>query len=90
MKKLLTAFISILVLTGLATQASDLVIESKNQTYNEAENKIKFNGNVKVSVDDLKALMDFEWIVDNPQYKFKYHKRPKLRHRNFLRQTLCF
>ena len=23
-----------------------------------------------VSVDDLKALMDFEWIVDNPQYKF--------------------
>ena len=56
MKKLLTAFISILVLTGLATQASDLVIESKNQTYNEAENKIKFNGNVKVSVDDLKVV----------------------------------
>ena len=23
-----------------------------------------------VSVDDLNALMDFEWIVDNPQYKF--------------------
>ena len=58
MKKLLTAFISILVLTGLATQASDLVIESKNQTYNEAENKIKFNGNVKVSVDDLKVVGD--------------------------------
>lgn len=58
MKKFLTTFLSILVLTGLAVQASDLIIESKNQSFNEADNKIKFNGNVKVTVDDLKVVGD--------------------------------
>lgn len=82
MKKLLTAFISILVLTGLATQASDLVIESKNQTYNEAENKIKFNGNVKVSVDDLKVVGD--------KADVSITKDQNLDTATFLRQTLCF
>ncbi|MBD5402156.1 hypothetical protein HDR58_05080 [bacterium] len=56
MKRILTAFISVLLLSGIAVQASDLIIESKNQTFNEADNKIKFNGNVKVSVDDLKVV----------------------------------
>ena len=52
MKKLiLTIIISVFVL-GIAVQASDLVIESKTQSYNEQENKLKFDGNVKVSVDD--------------------------------------
>ena len=45
MKKIFAVLVSILVLTGIAVQASDLIIESKNQTYNEADNKIKFNGN---------------------------------------------
>ncbi len=58
MKKLLLGFVSLLLLTGIAVQASDLIIESKNQTYNEADNKIKFNGNVKVTVDDLKVVGD--------------------------------
>lgn len=58
MKRFLTIFLSILVLTGLAVQASDLIIESKNQSFNEADNKIKFNGNVKVTVDDLKVVGD--------------------------------
>lgn len=58
MKKILTICVSILLLTGLAVQASDLIIESKNQTFNESENKIKFNGDVKVSVDDLKVVGD--------------------------------
>ncbi len=58
MKRFLTTFLSILVLTGLAVQASDLIIESKNQSFNEADNKIKFNGNVKVTVDDLKVVGD--------------------------------
>lgn len=56
MKKILLVCVSLLLLTGIAVQASDLVIESKSQTFNEADNKIKFNGNVKVSVDDLKVV----------------------------------
>ena len=48
----------LLLITGIAVQASDLVIESKNQTYHEKDNKIKFNGDVKVTVDDLKVVGD--------------------------------
>ena len=43
---------------GLIVQASDLIIESKSQTFSEADNKIKFKGDVKVSVDDLKVVGD--------------------------------
>lgn len=58
MKKFLAVFVSLLVLTGITVQASDLIIESKNQTYHEDDSKIKFNGNVKVTVDDLKVVGD--------------------------------
>ena len=58
MKKILTAIFALLILAGTGVYASDLVIESKNQTYNESNNKIKFNGNVKVSIDDLKVVGD--------------------------------
>lgn len=58
MKKIFAVLVSILVLTGIAVQASDLIIESNNQTYNEADNKIKFNGNVKVTIDDMKVVGD--------------------------------
>lgn len=58
MKKILTALFAILLFAGAGVYASDLVIESKNQTYNESDNKIKFNGNVKVSIDDLKVVGD--------------------------------
>lgn len=58
MKKIiLTAIITFLAF-GLIVQASDLVIESKTQSYNESENKIKFDGDVKVTVDDLKVVGD--------------------------------
>ena len=56
MKKILTAIVSVLLFAGIAVQASDLVIESKTQTFNEADSKIKFNGDVKVTVDDLKVV----------------------------------
>ena len=59
MKKIFAILVSSLLLTGLAVQASDLIIESKNQSYNEADNKIKFNGNVKVTVDDLKERINY-------------------------------
>lgn len=43
---------------GLGVFASDLVIESKTQTFNENENKIKFDGDVKVTIDDMKIVGD--------------------------------
>ena len=91
MKKILTALVAILLLTGVAVQASDLIIESKNQTFNEADNKIKFNGNVKVTVDDLKVVgdsadvnmtqdqkLDTATFYDKP-YAFEIKKNKKLR-----------
>lgn len=58
MKKFITALAIAAFSLGLAVQASDLIIESKSQTYAEKDNKIKFNGNVKVTVDDLKVVGD--------------------------------
>ena len=58
MKKLLLGIVSLILITGIAVNASDLIIESKNQTYHEEDNKIKFNGDVKVTVDDLKVVGD--------------------------------
>lgn len=58
MKKVLLALAIILCTGCLIAQASDLVIESKTQSYNEAENKLKFEGDVKVSVDDMKVVGD--------------------------------
>jgi type 1 fimbria pilin len=47
MKKILIALTSLLVLAGSSVVASDLVIESKTQTFNEGDSKIKFSGDVK-------------------------------------------
>lgn len=58
MKKLLLGIVSLILISGIVVNASDLVIESKTQTYHEDDNKIKFNGNVKVTVDDLKVVGD--------------------------------
>lgn len=58
MKKILTILLSILIIAGVAVEASDLIIESKNQTYNETDSKIKFNGDVKVTIDDMKVIGD--------------------------------
>ncbi len=55
MKRVLVSLICILLLAGAATQAADLVIESKSQTYNEEDSKIKFNGDVKVTVGDVRV-----------------------------------
>ena len=57
MKKILTVLCAIFLLTSVV-MASDLIIESKNQNYVEADQKIKFNGDVKVTVDDMKVVGD--------------------------------
>ncbi len=54
MKKILMAIVGIFLFAGLAVQAADLVIESKTQTFNEGDSKIKFGGDVKVSVGDMR------------------------------------
>ncbi len=89
MKKLLSLFLLLASLTGLSVYATDLVIESKNQSYNEADNKIKFNGDVKVTVDDLKVVgqnadvsvtndskLDTATFYDKP-YAFEIKKNKK-------------
>ena len=58
MKKIIFTILSALLVTGIIVQASDLVIESKTQSYAESENKIKFDGDVKVSIDDLRVVGD--------------------------------
>ena len=42
--------------SALICYATDLVIESKNQSYSEEENKIKFDGDVNVKLDDLRIV----------------------------------
>ena len=51
MKKLLTIFL--ITISSLAVFASDMVIESKTQTFSEADHKIKLDGGVKVKIDNL-------------------------------------
>lgn len=58
MKKLLLLIIGLLVLSGVVVNASDLVIESKTQSYKEEDSKIKFDGDVKVTIDELKVVGD--------------------------------
>lgn len=53
-KYILTAIIALIFGVGsLMCFASDLIIESKNQSYSEEESKIKFDGDVNVTIDDL-------------------------------------
>jgi len=58
MKKILTILLLTTLFAGLSAFASDLVIESKTQTYSEKDNKIKFQGDVKVSIDDVNVVGD--------------------------------
>ena len=51
MKKILIT--SLLILTSLTVFASDLIIESKTQTFSDKEKKIKLDGGVKVKMDNL-------------------------------------
>ncbi|MBQ8168567.1 hypothetical protein IJZ97_04030 [bacterium] len=55
MKKILIVLTAALLITGITVNAADLVIDAKNQSFTESENKIKFDGDVKVSIDDLKV-----------------------------------
>ena len=56
MKKLL--IILLLMVTGISVIASDLIIESKTQTFADKERKIKLDGGVKVKLDNLTVESD--------------------------------
>lgn len=54
MKKILIT--SLLLLIGLTVVASDLIIESKTQTFSDKERKINLDGGVTVKMDDLTVI----------------------------------
>lgn len=54
MKKIL--IISFLILSSIAVYASDLVIESKTQTFSDKEKKIMLDGGVTVKMDNLTII----------------------------------
>ena len=56
MKKFL--IILLLMITGVGVIASDLIIESKTQTFADKERKIKLDGGVKVKLDNLTVESD--------------------------------
>ena len=56
MKKLLIIFV--LLITGIGVIASDLIIESRTQTFSDSERKIKLDGGVKVRLDNLTVESD--------------------------------
>lgn len=58
MKKVLTILAIASLLVGLSAVASDLVIQSKTQTFSEKDNKMKAEGDVQVSIDDAKVIGD--------------------------------
>lgn len=60
-KKVKKALIILTLITltfGMSALASDLVIQSKTQTFSETDNKIKAEGDVQVTIDDAKVLGD--------------------------------
>ena len=56
MKKVL--IFALLILSSLAVFSSDLIIESKTQTFSNQERKIKLDGGVKVKLDNLTVESD--------------------------------
>ena len=68
MKKLLIT--SLILLSSLAVFASDLVIESKTQTFSDKEKKIKLDGGVKVKMDNL--------TVESPRAEVSIRRGNKL------------
>lgn len=101
MKKVILTIAVILLAAGLFVQASDLIIESKSQSYAENENKLKFEGDVKVSVDDLKVVgesadvtmdenqkLDTATFYDKPYaYEIKKNKKREVK-ANILKMSL--
>ena len=80
MKKILIT--SILILTGLTVFASDLIIESKTQTFSDKEKKIKLDGGVTVKMDNL--------TVESPRAEVSIRRGNKLDTATFYDKPYAF
>ena len=80
MKKIL--LLSILILTSLAVFASDLIIESKTQTFSDKEKKIKLDGGVKVKIDNL--------TIESPRADVSIRRNNKLDTATFYEKPYAF
>lgn len=80
MKKIL--ILSILILSSLAVFASDLIIESKTQTFSDKEKKIKLDGGVKVKIDNL--------TIESPRADVKVRRNNKLDTATFYDKPYAF
>ena len=80
MKKL--AIILLLIISSLAVYASDLVIESKTQTFADKEKKIKLDGGVKVQLDNL--------TVESPRAEVSMRRNKKLDTATFYDKPYAF
>lgn len=80
MKKLLIT--SLLILSSLAVFASDLIIESKTQTFSDKEKKIKLDGGVKVKMDNL--------TVESPRAEVSIRRGNKLDTATFFDKPYAF
>lgn len=101
MKKGLTLLAILVMLVGLSAMASDLIIQSKTQSYSEKENKIKAEGGVNVSIGDVKVLgnkadvtvtkdnkLDTATFYDKPYaYEIKGNKKREVK-ANILKVSL--
>ena len=56
MKRIL--IVALLILSSMAVFSSDLIIESKTQTFSDSEHKIKLDGGVTVKLDNLTVQSD--------------------------------
>ena len=65
MKKIILITFAVLIGFTAIVYASDLIIESDTQSYNEKESKIKMDGNVQVTLDDLHVIGDKADITVN-------------------------
>lgn len=101
MKKTLIILTILTLTVGLSATASDLVIQSKTQTFSEKDNKIKAEGDVQVTIDNAKVLgdkadvtvtkdnkLDTATFYDKPYaYEIKGNKKREIK-ANILRVSL--
>lgn len=101
MKKSLIILTLTTLLFGLCATASDLIIQSKTQTFSEKDNKIKAEGDVQVSINDVKVVgekadvtvtkdnkLDIATFYDKPYaYEIKGNKKREVK-ANILRVSL--
>ena len=80
MKKFL--ILSLLILSSMAVFASDLIIESKTQTFSDKERKIKLDGGVKVKLDTL--------TIESPKADVSIRRNNKLDTATFYDKPYAF